>query len=316
MRFSEYFNLPSHHQRNYEFVNIRIDSDNELFIDPTRIAVQNSQWAMECTTIIQDFFHTIFDFYNKGETERAREFFGSSGESNEIFLGYTKGFPRGLGNSQESLTKIFDYVHQEGLLNDQIVGRLEDFHIFVPDFGPDLLSDLIASLIKYKLVKFTQEQCQLHGIPLTIQLIRPYWNVKTHRWETFEELLPEISGNAIILIPKESVVRSYLYNSNKYWLQVVSIWRQRRHQEENSVLHRARPENKEFVSKKELRRVEIKEQLLPEKEYLVNMTRQNSVMIEEFRRNIDNTQRGTHSNKIEDDELEVFIENSYDLAED
>jgi Ni/Co efflux regulator RcnB len=316
MRFSEHFNLPNHHQRHYEFVNIRVDSDNMFFIDPTRIEGENSQWAHDCADIIQDFFHTIFNLYNNGETERAREFFGSSGESNEIFLGYTKGFPRGLGNSEESLTKIFDYVHQEGLLNEQIVGRLEDFHIFVPDFGPDLLSDLVASLIKFKLVEFTQEQCELHGIPLTIPLRRPYWNMETHSWGTFEEMLPDISGNAIVLIPKEVVVGSYLYDASRYWVQVVSIWRQRKHQEENSTLHRTRPENKEFVSKKEIRRVEIKEQHLPEKEYLVNMTRQNRVMIEEFRNNIENTQRGTNSNKMDDDQLEDFIENSYDLADE
>ncbi|RFU71013.1 hypothetical protein D0469_03475 [Peribacillus saganii] len=316
MRFSELFNLPYRHQRHFEFVNIRVDSDNRLFIDPTRIAAENSQWSHECAEIIQDFFHTIFDLYTRGNTGRARDFFRSSGESNEIFLGYTDGFPRGNGNSEESLLRVFDFVHQEGLLNQQIVGRLEDFHIFVPDFGPDLLSDLVASLIKYELVKFTQDQCRLHGIPLTIQLTRPYWNKQTHTWDTLQEMLPEISGNPIVLIPKNIAVASYLYDAGRYWVQVVSHWRQRQHQHEDSILHRSRPENKEFVSKKEIRRVEIREQHLTEKKYLVDMTRQNRGMIVEFRQNIENTQRGTNSNKMEDDQLENFIENSYELADD
>lgn len=316
MRFSEHFNLPYHHQRHFDFVNIRIDNDNKLFIDPTRMAVENNQWFRECTEIVQDFFHTIFNLYRSGETERAREYFRSSGESNEIFLGYTDGFPRGNGNSEESLIKVFDFVHQEGLLNDQIVGRLEDFHIFVPAFGSDLLSDLVASLIKNELVKFTQEQCRLHNIPLTIPLRRPYWNAETHSWDNLDEMLPEVSGNAIVLIPKEMAVASYLYDANSYWKQAVSVWRQRRHQEENTSLHRTRPENKEFVSKKEIRRVEIKEEHIIEKQYLVNMTRQNRDMIVEFRSNIENTQRGTNSNKMDDDQLEDFIDKSYELGEE
>ncbi|MFD5851105.1 hypothetical protein ACFWGC_13020 [Cytobacillus pseudoceanisediminis] len=316
MRFSEHFNLPSHNQQNYEFVNIRVDSDNRLFIDPTLISVENSSWFQECAEIIQDFFHTIFELYTTGETGRARENFRSSGESNEIFLGFTDGFPRGLGNSEESLSRIFDYVKEQGLLDEGIVGRLEDFHVFVPAFGPDLLSDLVASLVKHKLVEFTQEQCALHDIPLTIQLRRPYWNHETHSWGTLEEMLPEISGNPIVLIPKGIVVSSYLYDANRYWTQVVSHWRQKEHRRQNTPLHRSRPDNKEFVSKKEIRNAEIKENHLAEKQYLVNMTRENQTMIEEFRNNIENTQRGTSSNKMSDEELENFIEESYDLAED
>jgi hypothetical protein len=316
MRFTEHFNLKLHEQSQYQFVNIRVDSDNRLFIDPTRIASEEGKWFQECAEIVQDFFETIFNMYTSGKTEIAREFFRSSGESNEIFLGYTDGFPRGLGNSEESLAKIFDYVHEEGLLNEAIVGRLEDFHIFVPDFGPDLLSDLVASLIKYELVKFTQEQCRLYGIPLTTPIKKQYWNQETHKWDTFEEMLPEISGNAIVLIPKEIVVSSYLYDAHRYWIQVVSNWRQKQHREEDTPLHRSRPENKEFVSKKAIRQAEVKEQRIPEKQYLVEMTRKNTVMIQEFRDNIQNTQRGSHSNKMSDEELEEFIDKSYELADE
>ncbi|WP_394542157.1 hypothetical protein [Priestia aryabhattai] len=315
MKFSEKFQLNNHSQSNFEFANIRIDRDNKLFIDPTRIAAEEGAWFQNCNQIVQDFFNTIFDLYNEGQTDEARDYFQSSGESNELFLGYTEGFPRGNGNSEESLAKVFDYVQNQGLLDDVIVGRLEDFHVFVPDFGEDLLSDLVASLIKAELVSFTQQQCAVHNIDLSVEFTFHHWNTVNHTWEIMVERLPDYDGYPIVLVPKQILVAKYLYSANKYWTQVVSIWRQNKHREEESALHQNRPNNEEFASKKEIRRVEINEQMLTEKQYLVNMTRENREMIVNFRNNINNTQRGGNSNKMDDEELERFIEASYELVE-
>ncbi|MDF9663114.1 hypothetical protein P4308_13285 [Bacillus wiedmannii] len=315
MKFSEKFDLKNHSQSNFDFANIRIDRDNKLFIDPTRIVAEERGWFQKCDLIIQDFFNTIFDLYSKGETDKAREYFQSSGESNELFLGYTEGFPRGNGNSEESLAKVFEYVHKQGLLEDVIVGRLEDFYVFVPEFGEDLLSDLVASLIKAELVLFTQEQCEIHDIALSFDFEFHYWNHVKHRWEVKIERLPSYNGHPIVLVPKEIMVSKYLYSSNRYWTQVVSIWRQRKHREENSILHQKRPKYEEFASKKEIKNLEVNETSITDKQYLVNMTRENPAMIVSFRNNITNTQRGTNSNKMSDEELEKFIQDSYQLVE-
>jgi hypothetical protein len=315
MKFSEKFNLDNHKHVNFDFVNIRVDKDNKLFIDPTRIAAEDKDWFQKCNQIIHDFFNKIFDLYKDGQTQQSRDYFQSSGESNELFLGYTEGFPRGNGNSEESLSKVFDAVHTQGLLDDVIVGRLEDFHVFVSDFGQDLLSDLVASLIKAELVSFTQQQCELHGIELSTPFEFHYWNHMSHNWERTVEMVPGYDGHPIVLVPKQILVDEYLYSADKYWSQAVSIWRQRKHKEEDSTLHQNRPSKKEFVSKKEIRRVEISEQLLSDKQYLINMTRENPEMIVSFRHNINNTQRGTNSNKMSDEELDKFIEDSYELVE-
>lgn len=65
---------------------------------------------------------------------------------------------------------------------------------------------------------------------------------------------------------------------------------------------------------KKIARSEIKEQGITEKQYLVNMTRENPDMIIRFRNNINNTQRGTNSNKMSDEDLDQFIETSYELV--
>ncbi|GAE27478.1 hypothetical protein JCM9140_3626 [Halalkalibacter wakoensis JCM 9140] len=316
MRFSEAFRLPDSHQGNFDFLNIRIDSDNRLFIDPTRINAEESPIFQRCSDIVNDFFHTIFDLYVEGKTHEVRDYFRSSGESNEIFLGLTRGFPRGLGNSEESLSRVFDYVHEQGLLDEQIVGRIEDFHVFVPDFGQDLLSDLVASLIKQELITYTQEQCVNHGINPTYTLTTSYWNHIEHNWEAIEELVPEYDGNPIVLIPKQIVVSGYLYNAHRYWQQVVSLWRQRVNREENTIIHQNRPGSSTFAPKKEIFAHELDNLDLTMKPYLSRMTMENRSMIEQFRNNIENTQRGGNSNKMSDEDIEMFIQNSYEALEE
>ncbi|EJR86537.1 hypothetical protein IK7_01047 [Bacillus cereus VD156] len=315
MRFSEKFELENHDQANFDFVNIRVDKDNKLFIDPTRIAAEDGEWFNRCNEIIQDFFNKIFDLYRDGQTEEAREYFRASGESNEIFLGYTEGFPGGKGNSEESLAKVFDYVHERGLLTDRIVGRLEDFYLFIPEFGEDLLSDLVASLIKAELVAFTQEQCRIHNIELSVQFEYQHWDHINRSWETMAAELPGFDGYPVVLVPKQILVSNYLYSASRYWLQVVSVWRQERHSEENSDLHQNRGRNQDFASKKDIDMLERRDRGLEQKAYLIDMTRENMDLIGRFRRNINHTQRGTNSNKMSDEDLEQFIKNSYELVE-
>ncbi|PDZ55091.1 hypothetical protein CON15_23125 [Bacillus cereus] len=311
MRFSEKFELPNHDQANFAFVNIRVDWDNKLFIDPTRIAAEDGEWFVRCHEIIQDFFNTVFNLYREGHTQEARQYFQSSGESNEVFLGYTEGFPGGKGNSEESLAKIFDYVHEKGLLTDRIVGKLEDFYLFIPDFGEDLLSDLVASLIKAELVEFTQEQCRIHNIELSVPFEYQHWDHINHSWETMAAKLPGFDEYPVVLVPKQILVSHYLYSAPRYWLQAVSLWRQEKHREENSELHQNRKAKQKFASKKDIDTLERRDQGLDQKPYLINMTRENLDLIRGFRVNINYAQRGTNSNEMSDEQLERFIRDSY-----
>ncbi len=310
MRFTEKFFLPSHRQADYDFINIRVDTDNLLFLDPTRFVLNDDIFSKECSKIVQDFFDTIFNLYLANKMSEARKNFSSSGESNEIFLGYTNGFPRGNGNSEESLTNVFNYVHNKGLLTKKVVGRIEDFHIFVPDFGEDLLSDLVASLIKKKLIEFTQEQCEKYGIIMDKKVKMNYWNHTRHSWYTIEAMLPQVNGYAIVLIPKNMAVSKFLYTPSNYWTQVISGWRQKYHKENDTKLHRDNVGRNGFVKKETIR--ELEGNGMTEKEYLIEQTIKDISRIVSFRRNIENTQRGSNNNQLSDEDLENYILASYD----
>jgi hypothetical protein len=55
MRFSDYLKL-NRNQPYLDFVDIRLDTDIEVFISPSAIKSLQSQWGQECVSLLQNFF--------------------------------------------------------------------------------------------------------------------------------------------------------------------------------------------------------------------------------------------------------------------
>ena len=56
--FSEYFRL-NKQQAELDFVDVFIDDDKPLYIDPYVFKVRNDTWSVECNNIIDEFFNTV-----------------------------------------------------------------------------------------------------------------------------------------------------------------------------------------------------------------------------------------------------------------
>lgn len=315
MRFSNYFELKNLSQKDFDFIDIRVDWDNKLFIDPTRIEAEADidPFSADCDNIILDFFNIVLDLYEGKSIDEARSNLVYSGESNEIFLGYTEGFPQGSGNSEEELAEIFNYIHTNELISKGLIGRIEDMHVFIDKFGCDKMSDLIASLIKKKLVEFTIQQCEKHNIVREYKLTKKYWNHFSHQWGEFTELVPSVKGihgnyYPVVLVPKRYVVNEYLYDSNKYWEKIVSLRRQHYHKSERTTLYINKSNNRGQLNKKDILEYESQGRSL--KEYLIDYTVEDLTAIDSFRQGIKNTQRSNENNALSDHELDLIIDDT------
>lgn len=311
MRFSKYFNLNGYSQKDFEFIDVRIDWDNRLFIDPTRIEAENDELAVECDQIILDFFNKVLDLYGNKKVEEARSNLVYSGESNEIYLGYTDGFPQGTGNSEEELNEIFNFIHTKELISKGLIGRIEDLHVFIDNFGCDKMSDLIASLIKKELVEFTIQQCEKYNIKRDFKLEKNFWNHRENKWDEFVDFVPTIKGIGnrdfpVVLVPKKFVVSSYLYDAEKYWEKIVSIRRQEFHKKEQTPLYMNKSNNRGQLNKKEILEYESEGKTL--KEYLIDYTEKDLTAINSFRQGIKNTQRSKENNALSDEEIDIIID--------
>lgn len=119
MRVSEYYKLGKT-QPYLDFVDIRLDTDIPVFLDPTSIKALDSTWGNELSSLLQSFFETVLNYIKNGNHTSAQNLLSSLNERNEFHLGYSKGESRGhafgalsaksvwgaLSKSQASLTGL------------------------------------------------------------------------------------------------------------------------------------------------------------------------------------------------------------------
>ena len=96
MRFSEYFNL-NRSQAYLDFVDIPLDTDIPVFLDPGAIKSLDSNWGQELASHLQSFFEKVLKLIKAGKNSEAQNLLASLNERNEFHLGYSSGASRGHG---------------------------------------------------------------------------------------------------------------------------------------------------------------------------------------------------------------------------
>ena len=98
MRFSQAFGL-SKTQAELDFVDIDLEGDTPLYLDPFALSIRKDAWSMRCTQHIVSFFQTAIDAIHSGDHDRAKAVLSNLSEPNETRLGKSKGKPQGRGVS-------------------------------------------------------------------------------------------------------------------------------------------------------------------------------------------------------------------------
>ncbi|MDN4619291.1 hypothetical protein QCD85_14375 [Paenibacillus sp. PsM32] len=312
MRFSEYFKLTQYNQRSFDFVDVLLNTDVLLFVDPLRMQIEkkdikNGLLFQECNNVLDDFFSTILDLYTNNKKIEAKKKFDNSHEINYTHIGYSTGKSSGNGNTPEILGRVFDNIIDQRLIEDNVINTLFDLNIFIDDFGKDHFSDLVVSIILKQLSDFTIQQAQEYKLILEEEReIGQYWDINEHNWKVLRsKVLLDQSGKPIILLPKKITVKDYFYKPEKYISDKVLVWRQNYHKDHETDLSKLFKNG--IPSKKSIRNLEVKEEGLTLKEYLIKMTKKNPNLIKEFHTGIINPLLGTKSNVLTDKELTDYI---------
>ncbi|MFP7416037.1 hypothetical protein [Priestia filamentosa] len=313
MKISQRFSLDVD-QRGLEFVDIDTDKDIKLYIDPCWIHLGEGQWYRDASSTLIGFFDYIIELYENEKMDKARELFDFAHEPNETCFGVSKNRPQGTGASEEMLSELFETVLQGDLIDLGFIERLEDMKIFVENFGPDRLSDLVTNIIRKHLSDFTIEQCRIHGIPLEKEpeIIGSYWNNEERCWEDWIDYALKVDGKIRLLVPKKIAVKSYKYTATEYCTHHVLVRRQEEHLKENSGLVIRRKDGTPKVTKVSIRKKEIKSEGLNEKKYVLNMSYDYPELIEQFRASIPKVLKDpVRTNKLTDEELmDLHVENA------
>ncbi|NUF32275.1 hypothetical protein HUN28_19015, partial [Acinetobacter oleivorans] len=212
MKISEIFNLGLT-QAYLDFVDIDLDTDLLVFIDPTALRSLESQWGHKCASQVQQFFQTVLDYIHTGNHVEAKALLSNLNERNEFHIGYSSGKSRGAGFGSISADLVWDALCKSQAAKTGLLRDIEDTCLSIEGIGSDMISDAICNIIRPMLIEYTQDMCDYYGIPTTSNVNSgPIWNIQTKLWEERPERLPIVEGKLFLLIPKNIVRRKIAYD--------------------------------------------------------------------------------------------------------
>lgn len=283
MRISQRFNLGKT-QYELDFIDIDPERDTPLFIDPYFLGTRDDPWSVTASRTIRSFFEQFLVLVRSGDHARARQLFEHLKEPNETCLGVSSDHPRGRGIGRENADDIFQSLLRSRAVATGLVEHLEDARIFVRGIDKDKTSDMATNILRAQLLAYTQQQCELWGIPTREDVAAGFaWSPLNRRWEPVRASMPVVSGNPILLVPKAVVSYADRYTSNQYHSQFVLEFLQHEHLRMNSALVQ-RKTRKDGSEKRWVTKDSLKATEAPlTKEFLADFTARHPEVFRDFR---------------------------------
>ncbi len=203
-----------------DFVNVEINGDNKIWIDPMMIHMDSSELGIRCCEIIKEYFDKLLYCATTRDDNTAYCLYKHFVEMNETRTGYSKEKPKGLSGGKGLGKTIYDIIKNSEALNTLAVRDIFDSSVMIKGLGIDKLSDFISSLIFEELIIYTQLKCEEYEIPmLPIEIKHKYWSQSRNKWinGTVELPFDEESNLAIVFLPKRFVEKNLVYSHNRFY---------------------------------------------------------------------------------------------------
>jgi len=130
VHISEYFQL-GRSQPTLEFVDVDIEGDVRVYVDPRALRNIDSAWAAQCVSLLQSFFSTVLEAIQSGDDERARTLLASLNEPNETRLGLSRDRARGHGMGRDLAEAMWKQLRNSRAVTTGLLTDLEDTVLFV-----------------------------------------------------------------------------------------------------------------------------------------------------------------------------------------
>ncbi|WP_433057056.1 hypothetical protein [Dactylosporangium sp. CS-033363] len=217
MRVSEFYEL-NRTQAELDFVDVDIENDVRLYIDPKAIEQLNSPWADSCVSSIQSFFQRLIDAIVARDNELALTMLSALREPNETHLGLSRGRSRGSGVGDELARDVWESLSRSEAVRTGLIRDLEDTALLVPKIDKDRISDVTTNLIRKQLIEYTQWTSDFYGIPLKDDIASgPIWDTSRAEWKEEYVRLPSPADAKLLLVPKILVRRQLHMNAREFY---------------------------------------------------------------------------------------------------
>jgi hypothetical protein len=252
MKVSKYFKL-SRTQPYLDFVDVRLDTDIEVFVDPSAIRGLQSAWGNECVSLLQHFFETILSLIKRGDDAAAIALLASLNERNEFHLGFSSGRSQGRAFGRGSAAKVWKALIKSKAAMSALLRDIEDTCLLIEGIDKDMISDAVCNIIRGPLLKYTHDMCVYYGIPLTPSIDSgPIWNPMKERWERQMVPLPMTQYGKLVLVPKIIVRHDLSYRAGEYYRHYLLPIMQQEELKANSALVQVLKDGRRRVTKRSL----------------------------------------------------------------
>jgi len=253
MRFSEVFGLQKS-QAELDFVDIDLDSDTPLFVDPFALSIRKDAWSDHCTQHLLSFFQTAIAAIHDENEDRAKHVLNHLSEPNETRLGLSKGLPSGRGVSGKQALDLYDALCDSEAARTGILQEIAECDLFIPGIGHDKISDITTNVIRGPLLEYTRNQCLLHGMPLREGVSGGrIWDMGMEDWTSVYATLPVYDDRRILLVPKASVRFHMCLDSQEYYNHYMINFLQAEYTEAASSLAQVLRGGRHRVTKKSVK---------------------------------------------------------------
>lgn len=217
--FKEHFGIPK--DETTEFLNIPLDTDIQVFIDPFLIANNRGDKLFNAVYFQQKAFLAKLnnDFILPNNRKDGLIFLDHLHEPNEYHLGYS-GINKGSAIADTKAEVIFDSLRNNRLARASSLTITNEAHnvlLLVTGIGQDIMSDTIANVCRDLFAHFTKEQCLKYSISMST-FNRKFYDPNVNLWKDANFELPSYLGKPIILLPTKmmSSIRSYVNHYNYF----------------------------------------------------------------------------------------------------
>ena len=251
---------------NLPFLDVDLDKDNLLFIDPRAIRIASShedfnsnKYAKRAVVLMDSFFDIITAAVLKqsltGAVDlHAQELLKKFKEPNETRLGMSVKSPKGIGGGEVVGKNIWDVLSKDllALVKIGLLKQVEELSVFAPKVGKDITSDLTTRLIFKVLVEFTQDMmnryAKLGASSGKAKNLRA-WDLNSTQWIEKEFDLPHYKGNPLLLVPREWVRPNPVISREKYFQNGCLTYIQKKQTTRDSEGKPKRPSKKDLREK-------------------------------------------------------------------
>jgi hypothetical protein len=224
-------------QPELDFVDIPMDGDLPVFVDPFGISLCDDELGHTCNDELVSFFQTVISAIRSGDDALAERMLQRLSEPNETHLGVSKGRPQGRGISGKQAHDLYRSIASSKAAKSGLVSELSECDLFIDGIGADKISDITTNIIRRHLIAYTQRQCELHNIELRHRVSSGFmWDEDRRIWREVYTFLPSYKGQRLLLVPKVFVRRRPALESQEYLEHHVLTYLQAEHLQAGSAL--------------------------------------------------------------------------------